>query len=175
MLNSGSISYTTRCIAIVDKDTISSDRSRIDRQRLNLQPLPMVWWAMAGVVGGAQLSMRGSYGYYGNTLKLQRPRLQASGGKYTMYKLDIRVDTKESAAIERRRNLERQRQSRIFNARERTIGVGLLWLCYSLFYLSCMLSGMLPAFLYIFKCLVPFSVFCCCKLCLTFCAHYVLL
>jgi len=42
-----------------------------------------------------------------------------------MYKLDIRVDAKESAAIERRRNLERQRQSRIFNARERTIGVGL--------------------------------------------------
>ena len=123
----------------------------------------MVWWAVAGVVGGAQLSMRRSYGYYGNTLKIQRPRLQASGGKYTMYKLDIRVDTKESAAIERRRNLERQRQSRIFNARERTIGVGLLWLCdvyYSLFYLSCMLSGMLLAFLYIFKCLVPFSVFC---------------
>ena len=62
-----------------------------------------------------------------------------------MYKLDIRVDTKESAAIERRRNLERQRQSRIFNARERTIGVGLLRLCnyYSLF---CTLSTMLSAY-----------------------------
>ncbi len=41
-----------------------------------------------------------------------------------MYKLDIRVDTKESAAIERRRIMEQQRQSRIFNTRERTIGVG---------------------------------------------------
>ena len=77
-----------------------------------------------------------------------------------MYKLDIRVDTKESAAIERRRNLERQRQSRIFNARERTIGVGLLWLCES-FYPSYILSDMLPVFLNIFKCFVSFSVFCC--------------
>ncbi|XP_064399349.1 RIB43A-like with coiled-coils protein 2 [Halichondria panicea] len=40
-----------------------------------------------------------------------------------MYKLDIRVDTKESAAVERRRITEQQRQSRIFNARERTIGL----------------------------------------------------
>ena len=40
-----------------------------------------------------------------------------------MYKLDIQVDLKEAAAIERRRNMEKQRQSRIFNARERTIGV----------------------------------------------------
>ena len=40
-----------------------------------------------------------------------------------MYKLDIRVDTKEAAATERRRSLEQQRQARIFNARERTIGV----------------------------------------------------
>ena len=40
-----------------------------------------------------------------------------------MYKLDLPVDMKETAAIERRRNAELQRQSRIFNARVRTIGV----------------------------------------------------
>ena len=40
-----------------------------------------------------------------------------------MYKLDIRVDAKEAAATERRRSLEGERQARIFNARERTIGV----------------------------------------------------
>ena len=40
-----------------------------------------------------------------------------------MYKLDVAVDGREAAAIERRRNLEKQRQSRIFNPRERTIGV----------------------------------------------------
>ncbi len=40
-----------------------------------------------------------------------------------MYKLDIGVDNREAAAIERRRNMEKQRQSRIFNPRERTIGV----------------------------------------------------
>ncbi|XP_018424640.1 PREDICTED: RIB43A-like with coiled-coils protein 2 [Nanorana parkeri] len=40
-----------------------------------------------------------------------------------MYKLDLPVDPKESAAIERRRNREQQRQSRIFNAKVRTIGV----------------------------------------------------
>ena len=40
-----------------------------------------------------------------------------------MYKLDIPVDYKEAAAIERRRNLEEQRKSRIFNARTRLIGV----------------------------------------------------
>ena len=40
-----------------------------------------------------------------------------------MYKLDIAVDTRESAALERHRNMEKQRQGRIFNARERTIGV----------------------------------------------------
>ena len=40
-----------------------------------------------------------------------------------MYKLDIRVDTREAAAIEKRRSLEQQRQRRIFDARERTIGV----------------------------------------------------
>lgn len=40
-----------------------------------------------------------------------------------MYKLDLPVDYKESAAIERRRNMEEQRKSRIFNAKTRTIGV----------------------------------------------------
>lgn len=40
-----------------------------------------------------------------------------------MYKIDLKVDTKESAAVERRRIAEQQRQSRIFNARERQIGV----------------------------------------------------
>ncbi|XP_052779327.1 RIB43A-like with coiled-coils protein 2 [Mya arenaria] len=40
-----------------------------------------------------------------------------------MYKLDLPVDYKESAAIERRRNMEEQRKSRIFNSKSRTIGV----------------------------------------------------
>ena len=40
-----------------------------------------------------------------------------------MYKLDIRVDGREAAAVERRRLQERERQARIFNARQRTIGV----------------------------------------------------
>lgn len=40
-----------------------------------------------------------------------------------MYKLDLPLDLKEVAAIERRRNREQQRQSRIFNAKVRTIGV----------------------------------------------------
>jgi len=40
-----------------------------------------------------------------------------------MYKLDLPVDMHESAAIERRRIREQQRQSRVFNARVRTIGV----------------------------------------------------
>lgn len=42
-----------------------------------------------------------------------------------MYKLDLPVDMKETAAIQRRRNAELQRQSRIFNARVRTIGVSM--------------------------------------------------
>ncbi|XP_002162341.1 RIB43A-like with coiled-coils protein 2 [Hydra vulgaris] len=42
-----------------------------------------------------------------------------------MHKLDLPLDPKEAASIERRRNKEIQRQSRIFNARERTIGVDL--------------------------------------------------
>ena len=50
--------------------------------------------------------------------------IQVTSTALKMYKLDVRVDTKESAAIERRRIMEQQRQSRIFDARERTIGVG---------------------------------------------------
>jgi hypothetical protein len=49
-----------------------------------------------------------------------------------MYKLDLPVDYKEAAAIERRRNMEEQRKSRIFNAKTRTIGVILLLLLFSL-------------------------------------------
>lgn len=45
-----------------------------------------------------------------------------------MYKLDLPVDMKETAAIQRRRNAELQRQSRIFNARIRTIGVNMQYL-----------------------------------------------
>jgi polynucleotide 5'-kinase involved in rRNA processing len=40
-----------------------------------------------------------------------------------MYKLDLPIDYKEASAIERRRNLEEQRKSRIFNAKTRLIGV----------------------------------------------------
>lgn len=40
-----------------------------------------------------------------------------------MYKLDIPVDLKEAAAIERRRAMEEARKSRIFNAKTRQIGV----------------------------------------------------
>lgn len=40
-----------------------------------------------------------------------------------MYKLDLPVDYKEAAAIERRRRMEEERKSRIFNAKCRTIGV----------------------------------------------------
>lgn len=43
-----------------------------------------------------------------------------------MYKLDLPIDLKEAAAIERRRNLELERQSRIFNAKVRTIGVSFI-------------------------------------------------
>jgi len=42
-----------------------------------------------------------------------------------MYKLDLPIDLRESAAIQRRKIKEQQRQSRIFNARVRTIGVDL--------------------------------------------------
>lgn len=40
-----------------------------------------------------------------------------------MYKLDIPLDLKEKAAIERRRRAEKERQGRIFNAKHRQIGV----------------------------------------------------
>ncbi|XP_060080955.1 RIB43A-like with coiled-coils protein 2 [Ylistrum balloti] len=40
-----------------------------------------------------------------------------------MYKLDLPVDYKEAAAIERRKLMEEQRKSRIFNSKTRTIGV----------------------------------------------------
>ncbi|ESO95658.1 hypothetical protein LOTGIDRAFT_188374 [Lottia gigantea] len=40
-----------------------------------------------------------------------------------MYKLDLPVDYKEAAAIERRRKMEEERQSRIFNSKVRTIGI----------------------------------------------------
>jgi len=40
-----------------------------------------------------------------------------------MYKLDLPIDLKEAAAIERRRNQEEQRKARIFNSKTRTIGV----------------------------------------------------
>ncbi|XP_075434614.1 RIB43A-like with coiled-coils protein 1 isoform X2 [Ascaphus truei] len=40
-----------------------------------------------------------------------------------MYKVDLLPDLKDASAIERRRNREQQRQSRIFNAKVRTIGV----------------------------------------------------
>lgn len=40
-----------------------------------------------------------------------------------MYKVDIPVDLKESAAIERRRNMEAARKARIFQAKHRQIGV----------------------------------------------------
>ncbi|XP_015453389.1 RIB43A-like with coiled-coils protein 1 [Pteropus alecto] len=42
-----------------------------------------------------------------------------------MFKLDLPPDPKEVAAIEARRNREKERQSRIFNARTRVIGVDL--------------------------------------------------
>lgn len=40
-----------------------------------------------------------------------------------MHKLDLPIDNIEAAAIARRRNRESQRQSRIFNAKTRIIGV----------------------------------------------------
>ncbi|XP_014676884.1 PREDICTED: RIB43A-like with coiled-coils protein 2 [Priapulus caudatus] len=40
-----------------------------------------------------------------------------------MYKLNLPIDYRQIAAVERRKNREQQRQSRIFNAKVRTIGV----------------------------------------------------
>lgn len=42
-----------------------------------------------------------------------------------MYKINLPIDRKEAAAIERRRIAEEQRKARIFNERIRLIGVGL--------------------------------------------------
>ncbi|XP_013411666.1 RIB43A-like with coiled-coils protein 2 [Lingula anatina] len=39
------------------------------------------------------------------------------------YKLDLPIDLKEAASIERRRNMEEERKSRIFNAKVRLIGI----------------------------------------------------
>lgn len=43
-----------------------------------------------------------------------------------MYKLDLPVDYKQAAAIERRRAMEEERKSRIFNPKVRQIGVSKL-------------------------------------------------
>jgi len=43
-----------------------------------------------------------------------------------MYKVDIPLDSKESAAISRRQNAEAARKSRIFDSKQRTIGVDLV-------------------------------------------------
>lgn len=40
-----------------------------------------------------------------------------------MYKLDLPIDLNEQAAVERRRRLEKERQSRIFNNKHRLIGI----------------------------------------------------
>ena len=52
----------------------------------------------------------------------QRQRYVVSGER-EMYKVDVRVDAREAMAVARRRELEKQRQARVFNARERLIGV----------------------------------------------------
>ncbi|KAG6922600.1 RIB43A domain with coiled-coils 1, partial [Chelydra serpentina] len=46
---------------------------------------------------------------------------EASGAK--MHKVDLQLESKEAAALEARREREKQRLSRIFNARHRTMGV----------------------------------------------------
>ena len=40
-----------------------------------------------------------------------------------MYKLDLPIDLQEQAVIERRRRAEKERQGRVFNAKNRQIGV----------------------------------------------------
>jgi len=42
---------------------------------------------------------------------------------FNMYKLDIPLDLKEKAAIERRRRAEKERQGRVFNSKYRQTGV----------------------------------------------------
>lgn len=53
-----------------------------------------------------------------------------------MYKLDLPIDLKEQAAIERRRRLEKERQSRIFNNKHRLIGVSILVIACPIFYFN---------------------------------------
>jgi hypothetical protein len=52
-----------------------------------------------------------------------------------MYKLDLPIDIKEKAAIERRRRAEKERQGRIFNSRNRQIGVMEYQISISLYFL----------------------------------------
>ena len=49
-----------------------------------------------------------------------------------MYKLDLPVDLREQAAIERRRRLEKERQGRIFNNKHRLIGVSFFLDCFDI-------------------------------------------
>ena len=72
---------------------------------------------------GSDQGTHAHYGYIVTIATKQLDRGNSCLGEPEMYKLDIRVDAKEAAATERRRSLEQQRQARIFNARERTIGV----------------------------------------------------
>jgi hypothetical protein len=49
-----------------------------------------------------------------------------------MFLLNLPIDIKEQAAIERRRREEKERLSRIFNVKYRTIGVKLKYLILSI-------------------------------------------
>jgi len=49
-----------------------------------------------------------------------------------MFLLNLPIDTKEQSAIERRRREEKERLSRIFNVKYRTIGVKLKYLILSI-------------------------------------------
>ena len=44
-----------------------------------------------------------------------------------MYKIDVPLDLKDKAAIERRRRAEQERQGRVFNSRYRQIGVSSIY------------------------------------------------
>jgi hypothetical protein len=54
-----------------------------------------------------------------------------------MYKLDIPLNLKETAAIERRRRAEKERQGRIFNSKYRQTGVRIVRLFVFNKYLFC--------------------------------------
>jgi len=58
------------------------------------------------------------FGFYFNTFEGVNTEV-----KFKMYKLDLPVDYKEAASIERRRAMEEERKTRIFNAKSRLIGV----------------------------------------------------